>query len=60
MKKTLIKIEKNEKIKKAVPGIANIIEIAFGGIIGGGIIGYDKNKEDDRFNKLLKRKIREN
>ena len=56
MKKTLIKIEKNEKIKKAVPEIANIIGIAFGGIIGGGIIGYDKNKEDDRFNKLLKKK----
>ena len=35
-------------------GIANIIGIAFGGIIG-----YDKNKEDDRFNKLLKRKLGE-
>ena len=54
LKKTLIKIEKNKKIKNAVPGIANIIGIAFGGIIG-----YDKNKEDDRFNKLLKRKLGE-
>ena len=51
MTHTLKKIEKNKKIKNAVPGIANIIGIAFGGIIG-----YDKNKEDDRFNKLLKKK----